>query len=752
MQRRGLSRKTHAFPDDPEPLAAVQSLNPEPFRDVGRRADGRWTIQGPRPLIVLTPEGSGAAPAGDVRLEIAIATDAIAVHATLVIDVGGGFAAGRRVPLPVPRDGWIRAVIALPPTTVGLALDPGPVGPFALGASRCLQLSGPRLFWEHFAPQLVRLVRHPSQGVVMLGRALRLLRYRGPRGVVERLRRGTQRQLAEEGYQGWATRYAILTEAQREQLRTRLAALAIRPTVSILLASQEASEEQLVRTLQGLERQVYPEWELCLAEETASPVLRRLTGSLGGSGRLRWAPGRDALVAARGDLVARLEPGDVLAEHALLAVVEAVVTDPGLCLVTTDSDVGEDGGRLTAPAFKPEWSPERLRSWDYVGRAAFYRTERVRAAGGWGSGPVAQHALTLTYASTLTPAQIRHIPAVLLHARPEAEPTPEAGGTGVRALQAYLDATGTIARAEPGRRPRTYHVHYALPDPAPLVTVIIPTRDRLALLRRCIQSLDERTAYRPLELIVVDNESHERRTLRYLAELESSGAARVLRYPHPFNYAAMNNLAAQEARGTALCLLNNDVEAIDGSWLTEMVGLALQPGVGAVGAKLLYSDDRVQHAGTVAGLFGVAAHSYRRETRQADGYLLELQTTREVAAVTAACMVLRKDLFLEVGGLDQSELRVAFNDVDLCFKLLRAGRRNLWTPHAELHHRESASRGSDERGADRRRFLEEEAVMHRRWPQLIAHDPYHSPNLSLDSNLPRPAWPPRVTWPWTTGP
>jgi GT2 family glycosyltransferase len=179
-----------------------------------------------------------------------------------------------------------------------------------------------------------------------------------------------------------------------------------------------------------------------------------------------------------------------------------------------------------------------------------------------------------------------------------------------------------------------------------------------------------------------------------------------------------------------------------------MVGLALQPDVGAVGAKLLYPDGTVQHAGTVAGLFGVAAHGYLREAREADGYLFQLQSVREVSAVTAACLVMRRELYLKVGGLDEAELPVAFNDVDLCFRLLQAGYRNVWTPYAELVHRESASRGTDERGADRQRFLQEEAVMRGRWGALIANDPYYSPNLSLDSNVPRPAWPPRTVWPW----
>jgi GT2 family glycosyltransferase len=301
---------------------------------------------------------------------------------------------------------------------------------------------------------------------------------------------------------------------------------------------------------------------------------------------------------------------------------------------------------------------------------------------------------------------------------------------------------------EPGRRPGTYHVRYAIPRPPPLVSVVIPTRDRLALLQKCLKSLRNQTDYQPLEVLVVDNGSRQRQTKSYLEDLKRQGAARVLPFPQAFNYSAMNNLAAQEARGELLCLLNNDVQAIESGWLTEMVGLALQPGVGAVGAKLLYPNDTVQHAGMVGGLFGVVAHAYLREPREADGYLLQLQTTREVAAVTAACMVIRRDRFLQVGGLDKRDLPIGFNDVDLCFRLLKAGYRNLWTPYAELYHWESASRGTEQRGADRVRFLREESVLGQRWRALTERDPYYNPNLSLDSLVPRPAWPPRVVWPW----
>jgi GT2 family glycosyltransferase len=717
-------------------------------RDVERTVDGRWAVRGPKPLVGLVPEDGGPVPTGDIRLDIAMSGTGDAVHATLVLDTGEDFASGVRLPLPRTRVGYISGVVTLPSSTVGLALDPGAAEAFALGAVSVTELSSVGAVLAHAMPQLSRMLRNPMQLAVLLGRGIRLLRYRGPRGVLERLRRGTQRQLSDEGYEGWALRYGHLSEAQRGELRGRLEALGHGPTFSLLVndvGPVDSGGAALRRTLDALERQSYAKWEVCLAAEGVSTDAREQLEAFVGPERVRWAKDRDALSVARGDLVAYLEAGDALEEDALLAVAEAVAREPDVALVYTDSDGAGANGHV-APAFRPEWSPELLRSWDYVGRAAFFRTDRVRAVA---EGPSpSQHALLLRYTAQLPAARIVHLPFVLFHARPERPTDSKDTLVELRPVQASLDDVGVAARVEPGRRAATYHVRYGFPSPPPLVSVIIPTKDKAGLLERCIESLQGITGYRPLELLVVDNDSRERRTLLYLKHLEAQGLARVLPYPRPFNFSAMNNLAAREARGDVLCLLNNDVEATSTGWLSEMVGIALQPDVGAVGAKLLYPDGTIQHAGTVAGLFGVAAHGYLREAREADGYLLQLQTAREVAAVTAACLVIRRELYLTVGGLDEAELAVAFNDVDLCFRLLVAGYRNVWTPYAELVHRESASRGTDERGADRQRFLREEAVMRGRWGALIANDPYYSPNLSLDSNVPRPAWPPRTVWPW----
>jgi len=731
--RRTLTGRTHRF-------------HIRPMRGMEQLPDGRWRAVEPGAVIALCPEEGAPLPVGDLRLELEVSS-AQPLHPALVLDSGAGFGDGLRIPLPAPGAGRIRALVAIPATTVGLGFEPG-AAELRLGAVRANELSLVGALLAHAVPELGRLLRSPRRLAVMSARAARLLRYRGIPGVLERLRRAT-RQSMEDGYEQWAQRYSELSDVQRHAIRARVDMLRSRPLVTLLLAPRGASEVMLRRTLESVSGQLYPRWELRLVEAKDAGELPPALARRNGDPRVLLEAAEASLTRAKGEVVMRIAGGDFLAEHALFALAEAVEAHPDLVLLYTDEDSVDAAGRRS-PAFKPDWSPELLRSRDYIGRSAFFSTARARALGGWREGPagVAEHEFLLRYIAGLDPGCIVHLPAVLLRQAIAPPKPPDAGEPGAGALQASLDAAGVRARVEPGSRAGTFHVRYALPDPAPLVSVIIPTRDRGELLGRCLRSL-EATRYRPIEVLIVDNESRDPRTVRLLDSLVREGKARVLRYPHPFNYSAMNNLAVGEAHGELLCLLNNDIEAIDPGWLTEMVGLALQPGVGAVGAKLLYPDGTVQHAGVVAGLIGVAAHSYVREPGGSDGYLLQLQTTREVAAVTGACMVLRRDRFLEVGGLDEAELGVAFNDTDLCFKLVRAGYRNLWTPYAELYHLESASRPSEEEPAGRRRFLAEEAVMRARWPSLILRDPYYSPNLSLDSQSPRPAWPPRVAWSWT---
>ena len=277
------------------------------------------------------------------------------------------------------------------------------------------------------------------------------------------------------------------------------------------------------------------------------------------------------------------------------------------------------------------------------------------------------------------------------------------------------------------------------------VSIIVPTRDRVDLLRQCVESVLDRTEYPGYELVVVDNGSTDARALEYLAALRGRERVQVLRYDAPFNFSAINNWAAARCGGELLCLLNNDIEVVDGDWLAEMVALACRPGTGAVGAMLWYPDGSIQHAGVVLGLGGVANHAYCHQPRGIPGHGARALVAQELSAVTAACMVVRRAVFEQVGGLDE-RLQVAFNDIDFCLRLRAAGYRNAWTPFARLYHHESATRGAEDTPEKIARFQREVALMRERWAELLDRDPAYNPNLSLDirDTAAELAFPPRV--------
>ena len=357
-----------------------------------------------------------------------------------------------------------------------------------------------------------------------------------------------------------------------------------------------------------------------------------------------------------------------------------------------------------------------------------YRRDLVEAVGGLRVGfeGAQDYDLGLRCVERLTPDEIVHVPMVLYHWRSAPGSTalasaekPYAMAAGERALQEHLERTGRKGRAR--LIGFGYRVEYDLPAPPPRVSVIIPTRNGLDLLRRCLESIWLRTTYPDYEVIIVDNGSDDDATLAYLAEEEAGGRLHALRDDRPFNYSALNNAAAAIASGTVLVLLNNDTEVISPGWLEEMVSLAMQPEAGAVGAKLCYPDDTLQHAGVVMGLGGLAAHAFEKFHRSSRGYNGRAALRSNCSAVTGACLAVRKDHFFAVGGLDE-ELPIAYNDIDLCLKLDAAGLRNVWTPFAELYHYESQTRGAEDTPEKQTRQKREADRMRRRW----ASDPPRS--------------------------
>ena len=535
----------------------------------------------------------------------------------------------------------------------------------------------------------------------------------------------------------------------------RLAKLERRPLVSVLVPTFATDEMALRMCLDSVTGQSYPDWELCIADD-ASPgdrtqkILqeyasqdRRIRVAFRQENGHICAASNDALALAQGEYVALLDHDDLLCRHALLQVVEAINANPRAQVMYSDEDKIRVSGYREQPHFKPEFDPDLLLGQNYVGHLLVAKTERVRGVGGFRVGfeGSQDHDLLLRLTERLGREQVVHLPNILYHWRMSEESTAESArakpytlDSGLRAVREALARRGDVAQVEHSVVANVYAVSRRLPDPAPRVSIIVPTRDCAHLLRTCVASVLKNIDYPNFELLLVDNGTVDPDALAGLEQLRQDDRVRLLRYDRPFNFSALNNFAARHAEGELLCLLNNDIEVKDPSWLTKLVVNAVRPEIGCVGTKLQYPDGTIQHAGVVLGLHGLAGHSYRHMDAAHHGYYGRLRAVHSVSAVTAACLVVRKSVYQEVDGLDADALAVAFNDVDFCLKVSDAGYRNLLVPDVELIHHESASRGSDQDEDKRARFDTEIATMKRRWGKRLFEDPYYSPHLSLDHN------------------
>lgn len=552
-------------------------------------------------------------------------------------------------------------------------------------------------------------------------------------------------------------------EPTRERLASDQQGLASRPLISVVMPTYNASPVWLQQAIDSVRTQTYTNWELCIADDASThpEVQALLTRTAAGDARVKLAlrpvnggisaASNTALGLAAGEWVALMDHDDLLSQDALLQVVRCIQDHPDARLFYSDEDkIGPDGARCD-PHFKPDWNPGLFLSYNMVGHLAVYAADLIGEVGGFRQGleGAQDWDLALRCVERLEPEQIRHIPRVLYHWRVHSESTagsitakPYAAVAGERALAEHFHRTGVQAQA--AFDGYAYRIDYATPEPPPLVSIIIPTRNAHGLVRVCLSSILERTDYPNFEVLLIDNGSDDPAALAYFAELATSAPrVRVLRDPRPFNFSALNNAAVAQARGEFVALVNNDIEAVAPNWLTEMVSIAAQPGVGAVGARLWYPDGVLQHAGVILSPRFVGMHAHKRLPRGPRGYMQRAAVMQDFSAVTAACLVVRKATYQQVGGLDEENLAVAFNDVDFCLRLREAGLRNVFTPRAQLVHHESATRGPDTHPDRVARFERERAYMQHRWAAWLAADPAYNPNLTLDSEDVGLAWPPR---------
>ncbi|HET9819677.1 MAG TPA: glycosyltransferase family 2 protein, partial [Rhodanobacteraceae bacterium] len=609
-----------------------------------------------------------------------------------------------------------------------------------------------------------------TQGPGSAGRALawsRSVTGRGLKRATDGLYADYRRRLHPPGlgdYEIWTRKYDTLSAIELAAFRRRAQALDDRgPLISLLLAVDDIPAPSLRRCLDRVLDQVWARWELCVVDRaTRAPQVSSVLAEYARrDARIRVmrcerdeniAEASNAVLAmARGEFVALLDADDQLRPHALLRVAESIVADSGLAIVYSDEDRLDPAGQRIDPHFKPDWNPDLLRSRNYFGHLTSIRAALVREAGGFRAGleDSRDYDLILRCVEQVEPEQIRHIPEILCHRHVTADrattgrDATQVAATGARALTEHLQRIGADAEIESSGLPPGYHrVRWHLPRPVPKASLIIPTRDRLELLRTCVESILAKSTHPDFEIVVVDNQSGDGATLRYLRELETRENVRVLRYDAPFNYSAINNWAAHQCDGPLIGLVNNDIEVITPDWLEEMAGFAARPDTGAVGAMLYYPDDTIQHAGVLLGMLGLAGHIGAKKPRGWAGHAGRGLVAQNLSAVTGACLLVRREVFEEVGGLDE-RLPVAFNDIDFCLRVRARGYRNVWTPFAELYHHESASRGDDDTVEKMARSNSEVAFMQARWGQALREDPAYNPNLSLQSQHFELAFPPR---------
>lgn len=526
------------------------------------------------------------------------------------------------------------------------------------------------------------------------------------------------------------------------------------PLISVAMPVYNPAEIYLRACLDSVLAQSYPHWELCIADdhspkehvqrvlreyeakdERIKVVYRQQNGHIS-------AASNSALEIARGDYVALLDHDDALPEHALLFMAQAICEQPKTQILYSDEDKLNGRGERFDPHFKSDWNPDLFFSQNYVSHLGVYRRSLIQQIGGFRQGVEGSQDqdLLLRCLPHITAEQIVHIPRVLYHWRTIEGSTALASGeksyttdAGIKALRDYFASQQSSVEVEAGLVANTYRIRYPIPESAPLVSLLIPTRDRRTLTETAVRSIIEKSTYTNFEILILDNGSVEQETLDFFMQIQQEDSrVKVLCYDHPFNYSAINNFGAHHAKGSIVGLVNNDVEVINPDWLSEMVSHCLRPEIGCVGAKLYYSNDTLQHGGVILGIGGVGGHSHKQYPRHHPGYFSRLLLTQTLSAVTAACLLIRKDIYNEVAGLDEENLHVAFNDVDFCLKVREAGYRNLWTPYAELYHYESISRGAEDSPEKIARFAKEVNFMKTKWGENLEVDPFYNQNLTKD--------------------
>lgn len=600
----------------------------------------------------------------------------------------------------------------------------------------------------------VTLLASPVQkGITAIGTAYRkALVYYQQFGITATVFRAVDKLSGREAisYKAWLKRHspsAGVLKLQREKK------FAFSPKISIVVPLYKTPEAYLTEMIESVRNQSYRNWELCLSDGSGedSPIAHILKKYEETDERIKVVYNKEqlrisentneALKVCTGDYIAFADHDDLLAPNALYECVYLLNKEPSTEIIYTDEDkIDMNGKEHFMPHFKSDFNIDMLCSTNYICHLFVVKRDVYEKAGMLNPEFDGAQDYDFVLRCVEKSEKIRHIPRILYHWRAHKNSTAEnpesknyAFVAGKRAVQAHYDRMKIPAEVEETQYKGIYRSKYRLMD-TPLISVIIPNKDHISDLEKCIRSLEEKNGYRNLEMIVVENNSEEEETFTYYKELEQRNPkVKVLFWEEKvFNYPAINNFGAEHASGDYLLFLNNDTEVVNEDCIEELLGYCQRSDVGAVGARLYYDDGTIQHAGVIVGLGGIAGHPFSKAVHEDPGYFGRIIMAQDYSAVTAACMLVKKSVFWQVGGFDEG-YAVAFNDVDLCLRIRKAGYLIVYNPYAEMNHYESKSRGYEDTEEKVKRFNSEISLFEKRWKKFLAHgDPYYNPNLTLD--------------------
>lgn len=594
-------------------------------------------------------------------------------------------------------------------------------------------------------------IRHGENGQDTANIFQKTLRYWKNYGLKNTIKKVCQKLSGQRdygNYEDFLKKYGVKEE---ELARQRQEVFENGPCFSIAVPLYQTKEKYLREMIESVQAQTYTNWELCLAdgsgrEHSLQPVVgeyiakdKRIKYCLLDSNEGIAGNTNEALKMADGDFVVLTDHDDLLSPEALYQCAKAVQKEPQTDVIYSDEDkVDMSGKKFFEPHFKSDYNIDLLCTMNYICHLFVVRKDVMERAGLFESCYDGAQDHDFILRCTEKAEHIVHIPKVLYHWRCHAQSTSEnpesklyAFENGCKAVKAHYDRIGIPAEVEQGPFYGMYRTHYLWKE-QPLVSILIPNKDHAADLKKCMDSIEEKSTYRNFEFIIVENNSTEEETFAYYKEIEKRDNVRVLYYKEDFNYSRINNFGAKEANGEYVLLLNNDTEMIEPDSIKEMLDVCMRPDVGIVGAKLLYEDNTIQHAGVIIGFGGVAGHAFIGQDRDDNGYFSRIISVQNLSAVTAACLMVRRSVFDEVEGLNE-EFKVAFNDIDFCLKVRKAGYLVVYNPYAQFYHYESKSRGQEDSADKVARFQQEIGLFGERWGELLEHgDPYYNPNLTLD--------------------